>query len=214
MKPSGRTARWLIAFGYRLLQVWVRTLRFKVDDRAGLVGQPTGAPFITAIWHNRLLLWPQVFRRYLSQYPGTGLTSASRDGEMIAHFLARYDFEVIRGSSSRRGAAAILELKAALERGRVVGIVPDGPRGPAYRLASGIIYLAQKSGAPILPMHMEFSSCWRLKNWDRFILPRPFSTVRLTIGPLYHVNATTDETEFESERLRLENAMMETVETR
>ncbi|MEP6821978.1 MAG: lysophospholipid acyltransferase family protein [Chthoniobacterales bacterium] len=214
MKIEGRSARWLTALGYRVLQLWAATLRFEVDDRSGLVGQPRGEPFITAIWHNRLLLWAYAARRYLSNYEGTGLTSASRDGELIAGLVERHGYEVVRGSTSRRGLRALLELKAALARGRFVGIIPDGPRGPAYKLAAGIIVLAQRSGAPILPMHMEFSSCWRLKNWDRFILPRPFSTVRLLISPLYRVNATADETEFESERLRLENTMMEMVETR
>lgn len=214
MKLKGRPARWLTAFGFRLLQLWIGTLRFRVDDRAGLIDQPAGPPFIAATWHNRLLLWAYVIRRYLSEYNGSALVSPSGDGEVIGDLVARYGFNVVRGSSSRKGASALLQLAAVLAQGKIVGIIPDGPRGPAYRLAGGIVYLAQKSGAPVLPMNMEFSSCWRLRNWDRFILPRPFSTVRLTLGPLHRVVGTTTDGEFESERLRLENAMMEIVETR
>jgi lysophospholipid acyltransferase (LPLAT)-like uncharacterized protein len=213
LKLRGWPARWLIAFGYHLLQLWTKTLRFEVDDRAGLVDQPTGPPFIAATWHNRLLLWAYVIRRYLSNYHGSALVSASGDGQIIADLVARYGFDVVRGSSSRKGASALLQLTAVIEQGKIAGIIPDGPRGPAYELASGIAYLAQKSGAPILPMNLEFSRCWRLKSWDRFFLPRPFSTVRLVLGPLHHVAATTTEEEFESERLRLQNAMMQIVET-
>ncbi len=214
MKIEGRPARWLTAIGFRLLQFWARTLRFEVDDRSGLVGQPRGAPFITAIWHNRLLLWAYATKRFLPAYEGTGLTSASRDGEYVAGFVECYGYEVVRGSTSRKGVKALLQLKRALARGRFVGIVPDGPRGPAYQLTSGIVFLAQRTGAPVLPMNMEFSSCWRLKNWDRFILPKPFSKVRFKLGALHQVAETADEAEFESERLRLENVMMDMVETR
>src|SRR5881398_1383411 len=85
------------------------------------------------------------------------------------------------GSSSRLGASAILQLTDVLASGRDVVITPDGPRGPAYELGPGIIYLAQKSGAAVLPVNMEYSSYWRLGSWDRFIVPRPFSRVRVLI---------------------------------
>ena len=212
MKIQGPVARILIAFGYHLLQIWARTLRWKVDDRAGVVDQPPGEPFIAAAWHNRLLLWAYVGRRYLSRYRGSALISASRDGELIADLVQRFGFDVVRGSSSRKGASAIIQLADVLKAGGIVGIIPDGPRGPAYQLAPGIIFLAQKSAAPVLPMNMEFSSCWRLRSWDRFILPRPFSTVHLTLGPLHRVEQTTTEDEFETERLRLQSAMMRPVE--
>lgn len=200
-----------MAFGYRLLRLWARTLRFEVDDRAGLVNQPAGDPFILAFWHNRLLLWPYVTRRFLSSYHGSALVSPSGDGELMTDFAEHFGFDVVRGSSSRRGVTALLQLVAVLSRGQIVVISPDGPRGPAYEIASGIVYLAQKSGAPVLPFNMEYSSFWRLRSWDRFFLPRPFSTVRLTIGPLHRVAATNNKVEFESERMRLQNAMMQSV---
>ncbi|MBA2241306.1 MAG: lysophospholipid acyltransferase family protein [Chthoniobacterales bacterium] len=214
LKIQGQTARVLIALGYCLLQLWARTLRWKIDDRAALVDQPRGKPFIGATWHNRLLFWAYAARRYLSQYHGSALISASRDGELIADLVQRFGFDVVRGSSSRKGASAIMQLAAVLDGGRIVGVVPDGPRGPAYEIAPGIVFLAQKSGAPILPMNLEFSSCWRLRSWDRFILPRPFSTVHLTLGPFHRIPPTSTDAEFESERLRLQNAMMESLKTR
>ena len=88
------------------------------------------------------------------------------------------------------------------------------PRGPAYELGQGIVFLAQQSGAAVVPINLEYSSCWRVKSWDRFILPKPFSTVRVTFGPPHRVAATSTETAFEREWLRLQEAMMQLVEMR
>jgi lysophospholipid acyltransferase (LPLAT)-like uncharacterized protein len=214
LKITGWRARWLIALGFRLLQIWARTLRYEIDDRLGAVGRPVNENYIGALWHNRLLIFPFVLRRFFPNRGGAALISASRDGDLLADAIKRFDFDVVRGSSSRLGASALLQLTDVLASGRDVVITPDGPRGPAYELGPGIIFLAQKSGAPVVPVNMEYSSCWRLKSWDRFILPRPFSKVRVIIGQSHHVRSTSTPDEFETERLRLQGAMMALVETR
>ena len=212
MKIEGRPARWLIAFGFRLLQLWARTLRYEIEDRAGIVGKPIAENYIGALWHNRLLLFPFVLRRFFSNRHGAALISASRDGELLADAIKRFGFNVVRGSSSRLGASAILQLTDVLASGHDVVITPDGPRGPAYELGAGIIFLAQKSGAAVLPVNMEYSSCSRIRSWDRFILPHPFGKVRVIIGQPHRVKSTSTDAEFETERLRLQNAMMALVE--
>jgi lysophospholipid acyltransferase (LPLAT)-like uncharacterized protein len=105
-------------------------------------------------------------------------------------------------------------LSEVLASGRDVLLTPDGPRGPAYELGQGIIFLAQKTGAPIVPINMEYSSCWRVKSWDRFIIPKPFSKVRVTMGQPQQIRPTATADEFENERLRLQNAMMSLVQRR
>jgi lysophospholipid acyltransferase (LPLAT)-like uncharacterized protein len=214
LKIEGRSARWLIAVGFRLLQLWVRTLRYEIDDRAGVIGKPVDQNYIGALWHNRLLIFPFVLRRFFSNRRGAALISASRDGDLLADAIARFGFDVVRGSSSRLGASAILQLTNVLASGRDVVITPDGPRGPAYELGPGIIFLAQKSGAAVLPVNMEYSSCWRLKSWDRFVLPRPFARIRVIIGQPYRVRSANTVDDFEAERLRLQDAMMALVEQR
>ena len=214
LKIEGRPARWLIAVGFRLLQLWARTLRYEIEDGAGIVGKPIAENYIGALWHNRLLLFPFVLRRFFFNRHGAALISASRDGELLADAIKRFGFDVVRGSSSRLGARAILQLTDVLASGHDVVITPDGPRGPAYELGAGIIFLAQKSGAAVLPVNMEYSTCWRIKSWDRFIIPRPFSKVRVMIGQPHRVRSTSTEDEFEAERLRLQNAMMALVERR
>lgn len=214
MKIQGRPARWLLAFGFRLLRLWARTLRYEIDDRSNLLSPSVTENYIGALWHNRLLLIAFVLQKFVPHRPGAGLISASRDGDLIAPLIERFGFQVVRGSSSRMGASATLELAGVLKSGRDVLMTPDGPRGPAYELGPGIVFLAQKSGAPIQPINMEFSSCWRVNSWDRFILPRPFSKVRVIFGPLHRVGSTITPEEFEAERKRLQNAMMALVETR
>jgi len=214
LKIEGWLARWLIAFGFRLLQLWARTLRFEIEDRAGVVGRRVTENYIGALWHNRLLVFPFVLRRFLPQRHGAALISASRDGDLIADVVQRFGYDVIRGSSSRLGTSALLHLTGVLMSGSDVVITPDGPRGPAYELGPGIIFLAQKSGAAVVPMNLEYSHCWRLGSWDRFIVPRPFAKVRVLINRPYRVTVTTTPEEFESERVSLQNAMMALVEMR
>lgn len=203
----------LVAFAYGLLMIWARTLRFQVDDRAGVTDKPADEARIWAMWHNRVLLFPYVIRRFVRGTWGSALISASRDGDLLAAFVQRFGFmPPARGSTSRRGVSAILQLADVLAKGGAVAITPDGPRGPRYRLGGGIILLAQKSGVPVFPLNLEYSGCWRLKSWDRFILPKPFSTVRMIVGPPHRVQETASDEEFEAERLRLQSALMQLVE--
>jgi len=214
LKIEGWKARWLIAFGVHLLKLLGRTLRFEIDDRVGIVGQPVAENYIGALWHNRLLIFPLVLRRFFPNRHGAALISASHDGDLLSDAIHRFDYNVVRGSSSKLGASALLQLSDVLGNGGDVVITPDGPRGPAYQLGPGIVFLAQKTSAQVLPLNMEYSSCWRLKSWDRFIIPRPFSKVRVIIGRLERIRPTSTDQEFEAERLRLQNAMMSLVERR
>ena len=214
MKIEGWRARCLVSIGYFVLRIWERTLRYEVDDRASLLSRSPTQSGIGAVWHNRLLVLPFVLRRIFPKRHGAALISASRDGAWIAALVKRIGFDVVRGSSSRRGVAAMLQLTDVIAAGHDVVITPDGPRGPAYELGPGIILLAQKSGAPVFPVNMEYSSCWRLRSWDRFILPKPFARVRVILGPAHQVAATANDEQFEAERLRLQNAMMALVERR
>jgi lysophospholipid acyltransferase (LPLAT)-like uncharacterized protein len=206
--------RALVAFGFWALRFWESTLRYTVDDRCNLLERPVDDAAIGAVWHNRLFIFPLALRRFLSHRRGSALISASRDGEWIAKLVERAGFDVVRGSSSRGGVGAILQMAEEIAAGRDVVISPDGPRGPVYQLGPGIIFLAQKAKAPVIPVNLEYSGCWRVGRWDGFILPHPFARVRVIFGPLHHVAETATDEQFEAERLRLQNAMMSLVELR
>ncbi|MFN2541059.1 MAG: lysophospholipid acyltransferase family protein [Chthoniobacterales bacterium] len=215
MKIEGWPVRWLIALTFPLLKLWIRTLRFEIDDRGDLQKAPGSRRYIGALWHNRLLLSAHVISHFTPvRRGGAALISASRDGALIADVVGRYGFQAVRGSSSRHGTAALRQLADVIASGRDPLITPDGPRGPIYRLGGGIIFLAQKASVPVQPINFEYSSCWRLNSWDRFIVPKPFSKVRVIFGEPHLVRSTSSDEEFEAERVRLENAMMSLVEMR
>jgi lysophospholipid acyltransferase (LPLAT)-like uncharacterized protein len=213
LDPESFTARVLVSLGFGVLQIWSRTIRFRVEDRGNILRAPLSERFIGALWHNRLLLLPFAIHRFAPERQGAALISASRDGAWLAKLVRRFGFDVVRGSSSRKGASAMLQLATVIASGRDVVVTPDGPRGPAYRPGGGIILLAQKSGARVVPLNFEYSSCWRLGSWDRFVLPRPFAKVRFILGEPHGVSSTATEEEFERERERLKGAMMALVET-
>jgi lysophospholipid acyltransferase (LPLAT)-like uncharacterized protein len=212
VKLESWRARTLLAFGFGLYRLWARTLRLQVEDPHNVVEFVRNQPVIFAIWHNRLLMLPRVFDPSFPTRQSFGLISASRDGDFIASFIERSGYGTIRGSSSRKGMLALRQLVDTLAAGSNVLLTPDGPRGPVYQASQGVVFLAQKSGAPIVPIHMEYSGSWRLKSWDRFVVPRPFATLRAIFGAPLVIAEMNDPAQFEAERLRLQNAMMSLVE--
>ena len=138
------------------------------------------------------------------------LTSPSKDGDILAGVMANLGMGSVRGSSSRRGSTAIRELASLLESGIDLAITPDGPRGPKYSLGPGAVFLAQKTGIPIMPLHARYHSAIRLKTWDNFAIPLPFSRVDITMDP--YLTIDPEATDLESERLRLETLLREEAE--
>jgi len=212
VKLESWRARVLIVLGFWLYRVWARTLRLQIEDPNGVIECVRKQPVIFAIWHNRLLMLPRVFDPSFPTRQSYGLISASRDGDLIARFIEGSGYGTIRGSSSRKGVIALRQLVDTLAADGNVLVTPDGPRGPVYQVTQGIVFLAQKSGAPVVPIHMEYSGCWRLKSWDRFVVPRPFAKLRAIFGAPLTIPPLESAEQFEAERLRLQNAMMSLVE--
>lgn len=204
LPPKARRIGWAGACLIRLLSL---TLRWRLHDPDGITRDPPSRPMVWAFWHNRIFVIPTVYRKYLRSRKGAVLTSASKDGETIAAIIARFGCEAVRGSSSRRGASALLGLIDWIRDGYDVAIVPDGPRGPRYRLGPGLVKLAEVTGALVLPVRVEYGSYWHFKSWDRFRLPKPFTTVDVFFGPCAEVPSGLDGSDFERERVRLETLM-------
>lgn len=207
-----RKAQLLSFLGSGLMRLLMATLRFRIVDEVGVLPGRPDQPMIWVFWHNRLFVMPYVFNRFLPRANGAALTSASKDGEILAAFLRRFGLLVVRGSSSRGGARALIEMRRIVATGSAMAITPDGPRGPCYELSPGVVRLAQISGAPVLPVHVRYERCWQLKSWDRFMIPKPFSRVEVRFGPFHPVAATEDEEQFEVERLKLEQVLRDGVD--
>jgi lysophospholipid acyltransferase (LPLAT)-like uncharacterized protein len=135
------------------------------------------------------------------------MISENFDGEWIARIIERFGFHTSRGSTSRGGPRALLQLKRAMDQGRPSGFAVDGPRGPARKVQPGAVWLAKLTGNPVVPFHMEASSYWSLKSWDRTQIPRPFSTVALAVGTPVDVPENADEVVLEAKRVELEQSL-------
>ena len=195
----------LIFVGFRLL---ASTWRLRYHDPHGVLRTPPG-PVIFCLWHNRLPLCMRIWARFsrpdLRPAGLVALISASHDGGVLARTLRYFRVEAVRGSSSRRGAQALLELTSWLERGYSAAITPDGPRGPRYQISDGAIALAQVSGRPIVPVSSQVNWKWSLKSWDRFQVPLPFARGTVNIGePVSIPRELTDEQRQSLKRTLLE----------
>jgi len=185
-----------------LLKLLAWTLRVKWEDNGTFYAR-TRKPVILCIWHNRLL--GSILADYRARrrcHPVKVLTSASKDGGWLAAMARRFTLGNVRGSSSRRGAAALLELSRAIGEGNDIVITPDGPRGPNYHIAPGIIHLAGHAGVPIVPVKVDMDRFWRIgKKWDALWIPKPFAKVRLTFLTPLEISNSVDSLEAESARL-------------
>ncbi len=198
---------WLVKF---LVMAIGRSLRWRIDDPTGILAHTPQRPVIFATWHNRLFLLPYLFWKHWTNRYGSQLVvmvSASKDGTKLAGVLEKFGFVCVRGSSSRRGQVALLEMTRLVQSGYDAGITPDGPRGPKYQVATGIIQLAQLTNAPIIPVSYDLSWKIALNSWDGFLIPLPFSRVILRIGTPVTVPQSADNEEREHKRLELETIL-------
>jgi lysophospholipid acyltransferase (LPLAT)-like uncharacterized protein len=138
----------------------------------------TGESAVFSLWHGQLL--PHIW--YHRNRGLAILVSEHRDGEIIARVARSLGYGVIRGSTTRGGGRAILEVVSAVRAGRTVGITSDGPRGPAKKAAPGALIAAQRADAPLVPAVAWASSAWRLSSWDSFMIPKPFAKIRIAYG--------------------------------
>jgi lysophospholipid acyltransferase (LPLAT)-like uncharacterized protein len=190
--------------GRILLGVWAKTSRIQVlgEDEYRKAGE-AGKPIILLVWHGRLMLAPYFFRKRGM----AALVSPSRDGEIIARIAEGWRFRIVRGSGSHSMVRAWVEMKQELGKGGQLIIVPDGPRGPDRRLKPGCLKLAQETGALLVPWSFSAARKRYLRSWDRFLLFYPFSRIVAIYGHPMAIPATLDESELETERLRVERAL-------
>jgi lysophospholipid acyltransferase (LPLAT)-like uncharacterized protein len=192
-----------------LIRAFSMTWRIKLTGK--LPDHP--APVIFAIWHNRLAVCMRIYDRFgVRHWPAPGLAaliSASRDGALLSRVLKYFGVRAVRGSSSRRGRQALLELTRLIDEGCNAAITPDGPKGPKYKIQEGIIALAQVTRAAIIPVSVTISSKWTARSWDGFQIPKPFSRCEIYVGDALRAPREASDQEREALRAELERRMME-----
>lgn len=177
-----------IVWGARIGAVLIRALgwtwRIRVSDDDDLRRQRAAKqPVIFILWHGQLLPLLYHHRR-----EGVAvLISEHSDGEIVARIAISLGYRTVRGSTSRGAARALIGLSRAVKEGHDLAITPDGPRGPARSFAAGALVVAQRTGAPMVPVAVSASRGWRLKSWDRFLIPKPFARVHIAYGDLMSI---------------------------
>ena len=213
---SPHRAKWHQRVVATLISLFIRsiamTIRSHLDDRSGYF-KSTPPQVIFAIWHNRLALSAIFYQRFVRKFDSerrmAGLVSASRDGGLLAEVLDQFGIEAVRGSSSRRGGQALIELISRAECGLDLAITPDGPRGPRYEAQGGVIATAQLTGLPIIPVAYHLNWKIRLNSWDGFQVPLPFARCNLVFGKALTVPRDISDEERETLTKQLEQALME-----
>jgi lysophospholipid acyltransferase (LPLAT)-like uncharacterized protein len=162
----------------------------------------SGRPPIFAFWHGRILAATLYFR----DRGIVVITSENFDGEWIARVIRRFGYGTARGSSSRGGVRALVQLRRDMSEGRPAAFTLDGPHGPARVAQPGALWLSGASGCPIVPFHIEAAKFWSAKSWDRHQIPKPGTEIAIAIGEPITVSGT-GESIVEAERTKLENAL-------
>lgn len=164
--------------------------------------------WIYSIWHNNILFSALL----LKNQNLVSIVSSSEDGRMAATILDLMGYQTLSGSSSRGGAKALFSMIKEIKSGKCGAITPDGPRGPKYKLQKGIVSIAQKTGVPLVPFHVE-ATRQRIfnKSWDKHKFPKPFSTIIIHIGKPYQVPEKLSKVEFNNTCLEFEKMMNENV---
>lgn len=194
---------------YALIRVISRTLRFEKEgvdwltDSSRSYDQP-----IMCVWHDRIFAGMY----YLRNRGLVVMSSISFDAEYTARCIQRLGFGVIKGSSTRGGSRALVEMIRMMKRGVPMAFTIDGPRGPRYIAKPGPPLLAKRTGNPIIPLSVELEKFWTLKSWDRFQIPKPFSRAKIFFGEPIFVKDDSNDEQLEQKRLELQHALDQLVE--
>jgi len=193
---------------YRFIRAYSLTLRFTVENEDPWMHYlQNGGRVLLCTWHQQFFAAIRHFQAYRAYHPAL-MISKSADGEMIAGVASRTGWDPVRGSSSSEGRVALHAMIEKLKTGRLAAHIVDGPRGPAGIVKPGVIRLAHSAEAVIVPFYVEADAAWYFNSWDRFMLPRLFSEVRLIFDDMLRFGTTNDEAVFEGQRRELEARML------
>jgi hypothetical protein len=196
-------------FAYWTIRFFGLTMRLEeVHPEIPETFREKGIPVIGAFWHGRLLLMPLIYKGKKLSF----LVSPHRDGQVVGKALVRFGFHPILGSTHRNRFSSFKQLIKAHENGYDIGIAPDGPRGPRYRVQVGVIELARLTGRPVIPFTFSASKRKILRTWDHFLLPYPLSRGVFIWGEPVYVDPNGDRAHLEEKRLLLETRLNDLTE--
>ncbi|MGB0371732.1 MAG: lysophospholipid acyltransferase family protein [Opitutales bacterium] len=190
-----------------LVRAWCATLRFETEEEDRALMQNSPNPTVFLIWHNRLFVAAEIYRRYRKGNPVYALVSASKDGAWLSAFFHLMGIGTVRGSRNFRGTQALREMMNHVKSGKDIAITPDGSKGPMYQLKPGVLMPAKRAGGVVL-MSCIFSKSRQLNSWDKFYIPRPFSKVRFLAESISYEDIKKGNSSTEAQATLLENRLL------
>lgn len=209
--PSWRASRLklfeaaaIAAVGYPVIAALGRTWRWRQDGVENLAAvRASGRQPILALWHGRIL--PAVL--FFRDQGVVAIASENFDGEWIARIMRRFGYAAARGSTSRGGSRALIQLRRDMAAGRPAAFTVDGPRGPERQAQAGAVWLAKATGNPVVPFHIEADRHWSARSWDHTLIPKPWSRLAIAIGDPLEVPGDAADERIEEARLELERRL-------
>ncbi len=196
----------LLKFAPRIIYFVVNLLYFtcKKEFHSNIKAEDLPMPSIITFWHGELLSVLIGYLKYKKSSNIDSIVSEHKDGEIIARVVSLFGGGTIRGSSTRGGIKALRESFKSIDGGRDLGITPDGPRGPRHSVAEGIVLISKRKNVPIVTFNCKPTSYWQLNSWDKFTIPKPFSTLHFYIGEPFLLDdlSMEDSKELIKERLK------------
>jgi lysophospholipid acyltransferase (LPLAT)-like uncharacterized protein len=192
--------------GYWAIRLIGATLRWEIEGLQSLDSvHSKGKQFILTFWHGRIFMATYYFR----DRGIVVMTSQNRDGEYIARVIQRFGYRAVRGSSSRGSHRATVECLRAMKDGKDLGLTIDGPRGPRYVAKPGAVYLAKKSGNPVIPFNVAVEKKWVAHSWDQFQIPKPFSRAIVLVGDPIYADAEMNREQLQAIEAKIQSMLDE-----
>ncbi|MCB2204678.1 lysophospholipid acyltransferase family protein [bacterium] len=188
-----------------LIELLMRTVTFTVENEEAMLALlDEGKPFVLVFWHGSMTYpwWHMRFKK------AAALVSHSKDGQILANLLSSWGYHVLRGSSSRGSKEAMQTMRAAVREGHVLCVTPDGPRGPYHEMKMGAVRVAQTTGVPLISVSVGYRRYRRLKSWDRFEIPFPFTRARVVYSDPVMIDPSITGEPLDELRHDLEKAML------
>jgi lysophospholipid acyltransferase (LPLAT)-like uncharacterized protein len=201
-----RLLEWIGPWLIRIIGYSLRVER--VNSQAADELHQRSQSYLLCVWHGRLFL-PVFHHRHQGII---AMVSRHADGELISRIVKKFGYGTVRGSSTRGGKEAFYQLLTHLKNGAAGAMIPDGPTGPRHVLKVGTILLAQQADCPLVPITFAARPCWRLKSWDRMVLPKPFARAVIYYGDPIQIPAELSSVELEAQRQKVEQAMLDLVQ--
>lgn len=205
---------WIIRLGMRVIGFFSKIIHIEGKDTLDDIIK-NKKPVIFSFWHNRIFFASHFLHQYVFR-KGVHLTvliSQSKDGEFIARVVEGWGGTTARGSATRGGKEAMHQIFSAVKKKSAIVTTPDGPRGPVYDFKAGTMVIAQLTQIPIIPVSFAAKPAWVLNSWDKFVIPKFFSKIVISIGDPIYVPRKLNEQEKETYRASLQKEMMKNLET-